>query len=986
MKRLFRPILVIALAIVGLSPAQAGSSWREKVSSTVLEALAQGETDFLVVLNEQADLSATARLATKEEKGAYVYQALTTSAARSQQPLLNALMRQNVEYRAYWIANLIWVRGDAEVLESLAQRPEVAYIAANPAVMLDLPSQPPALTIPEHPTAVEWNISRVNADDVWGAGYTGQNVVVAGQDTGYDWDHPALINQYRGWSGSSADHDYNWHDAIHTTIGSSCGVDSPIPCDDHGHGTHTMGTMIGDDSSGNQIGMAPGARWIGCRNMDVGIGTPETYIECFQWFMAPTRIDGSDPRPDLAPDVINNSWGCPPSEGCDAEAIEAMQTVVENVRAAGIMVVASAGNSGNSCGSVNDPPAIYDATFTVGNTTSSDTISNSSSRGPAAYTGLLKPDISAPGTGIRSSADGGGYRSMSGTSMASPHVVGEVALLISAFPNLRGDVDTLETIIRNSALHLTSSENCGGIPGSSIPNNTYGWGRIDAWEAYQLIDANGLTISKQAPATVLPGQSIDYTLTVTNTSPLSIHAVILTDTLPVDTIFITATLPYTLTGNTIEWSFENLSSGETRSVNLTVRPLENRATRQVINEQYSASSIEITQTIGGGPVSTQILDLLTLSKQAPAWVTESHPITYTLTITNESSTTPTSPLVLTDTLPTDTTFITATLPHTLTKNTIEWNIGNLSPGEAHSVHLVVQPGVSREISNEHYGIYSLEIPQAISGQPVITHILDQLTLSKQAPAWVAAETPITYTLTVTNNLLNIPTTNLIVTDTLPAHTNLVSATLPYTIADDVIKWTFDSIPAGEAHSIKLVVEPDANVAKEIVNEYYGVRSIEMTQTITGPPVTTRILERLSLSKQAPSHARPGDLITYTLTITNNHINTPTTSLILTDTIPTNTFFLAASLPYTRSGDLLEWHFAELAPGEFQTVAFTVQTPITFTGAIINSQYALRTTDFSIEVTAPPVITRIARDYFLPIILRASNNRLQRSTKMHFPKK
>ena len=126
---------------------------------------------------------------------------------------------------------------------------------------------------PASPSAIEWNITKVNAPSVWAAGYTGQGAVVAGQDTGYQWDHPALKGKYRGWDGSTASHDYNWHDSIHSG-GGVCGANSLFPCDDSQHGTHTMGTMVGDDGLANQIGMAPGAKWIGCRNMDQGNGTP----------------------------------------------------------------------------------------------------------------------------------------------------------------------------------------------------------------------------------------------------------------------------------------------------------------------------------------------------------------------------------------------------------------------------------------------------------------------------------------------------------------------------------------------------------------------------------------------------------------------------------------------------------------------------------------------------------------------------------------
>ncbi len=205
----------------------------------------------------------------------------------------------------------------------------------------------------------------MHAPDVWAQGFTGQGAVVGGQDTGYQWDHPALINQYRGWNGTTADHNYNWHDAIHSG-GGVCGANSPEPCDDSGHGTHTMGTMVGDDGAGNQIGMAPGARWIGCRNMDQGNGTPATYSECYQWFIAPTDLNDLNPDPSKAPDVINNSWSCPLSEGCTDPNV--LLADVEAVRAAGILTVHSAGNSGPTCSTVDTPAAIYDASFTVGAT------------------------------------------------------------------------------------------------------------------------------------------------------------------------------------------------------------------------------------------------------------------------------------------------------------------------------------------------------------------------------------------------------------------------------------------------------------------------------------------------------------------------------------------------------------------------------------------------------------------------------------------
>jgi len=471
-------MLLVLLSTYHQIPA-APAVWQAKVDNWVLTSAQSGETEFLVYLTEQTDLSGVEELITKHEKGSYVFAELTKVAARTQKPLLAALSKMGVEYQSYWIANMIRVRGDLKIVDTLAKRNDVAHIYANPSVHLDLPiispHQEDELT-PNTPSAVEWNVSRVGAPQVWDAGYTGNGVVIGGQDTGYDWDHPALKSQYRGWNGTSADHNYNWHDAVHSG-NEICESDTLEPCDDYGHGTHTMGTMVGDDGAGEQIGMAPGARWIGCRNMDQGVGTPATYSECFEWFIAPTKLDGNNPNPDLAPDVINNSWYCPPDEGCNWDSLRA---VVNNTRAAGIVVVVSAGNTGANCGSVDYPPAIYDSSFSVGATDANDNVSGFSSRGPADHTNLLKPDISAPGQGIRSSLRGGGYGLLSGTSMAAPHVSGLVALLLSARPYLTGQVEEIESLIEQNALPLTTLENCGGVPGSQIPNNTYGWGRIDA--------------------------------------------------------------------------------------------------------------------------------------------------------------------------------------------------------------------------------------------------------------------------------------------------------------------------------------------------------------------------------------------------------------------------------------------------------------------------------------------------------------------------
>lgn len=552
----------------GISPSAYSSGWQVKVDPWVQAQASQGETEFLAVLRDQADLQGADRLSSKQAKGEFVYRQLTKTAARSQPALLAYLDAQGMEYRAYWIANMVWVRGGQSAIQAIASRPDVARLAANPSVRQTLPLVNPAEEL-QQAAAVEWNLVKVRAPEVWNAGFTGQGVVVAGQDTGYQWDHPALKNSYRGWDGVSADHNYSWHDAIHPPSGGGiCGTDSPFPCDDNGHGTHTMGTMVGDDGSGNQVGMAPGARWIGCRNMDRGLGSPATYAECYQWFLAPTDLNGGNPRPDLAPDVINNSWSCPPSEGCTDPNV--LLNVVENVRAAGILTVHAASNVGPSCSTVNSPAAIYEASYSIGATDSLDNIASFSSRGPVIIDGSyrMKPDVSAPGVGVRSSlpTSMGTYNYLSGTSMAAPHVAGLVALMLSAQPALQGQVDRIERLISLNAVPRTTTQNCGGIAGSQAPNNTYGWGRIDAWWAVTNFDIQ-LSASRTF---VKPSQLIEYTLTITQRYPTNTTHVHLVNYLPQNTTFVSATPPYLMDGGSITWSIPVLSPGDVHTVQLSV--------------------------------------------------------------------------------------------------------------------------------------------------------------------------------------------------------------------------------------------------------------------------------------------------------------------------------------------------------------------------------------------------------------------------------
>jgi subtilisin family serine protease len=461
-------LLVLVAAFVAAS-SFAGTSANafDKVDPAVVKAVdGGGQTTFWAVLHEQADLSAAPAMK-DAARGEFVYDRLNSVANESQGGLRSLLEQQSASFKPFWIINAIRIRGDAALLQTVAARSEVEQILPDRTYTIPKPlpggGQPGT-------DVVEWNIDRIRAPLVWST-FTdkGENIVVANIDTGVQFNHNALVAQYRGnIGGGNFDHNYDWFDPSMV-----CGNPSLVPCDNNGHGTHTMGTMAGDDGDPgpNQIGVAPHARFIAAKGCETNSCSSSALLASAQWILAPTNLAGGSPRPDLRPHIVNNSWG---GGGGDPW----YQASVDAWIASGIFPAFSNGNAGPGCGS-SGSPGDYTQSYSAGAFDIGNNIAGFSSRGPSAFGGTLKPNIAAPGVGVRSSVPTNSYASFSGTSMASPHVAGTVALIWSAAPAIERDIDATRTLLDTTAVD-TSDLTCGG---TAADNNVWGEGKLDAFAA-----------------------------------------------------------------------------------------------------------------------------------------------------------------------------------------------------------------------------------------------------------------------------------------------------------------------------------------------------------------------------------------------------------------------------------------------------------------------------------------------------------------------
>jgi len=592
-------IFLIAFFFEGWQPALANTAvWvtldakPNKLDSALQASLKKLQpadmVTVIVTLRQRADISRVTG-SNRHERQRGVIQALQTTANSTQgrlKTLFNTRRQQGLvqKFESLWIINGFSVTATASVINELVQHPDVYSISPDDIQIV------PAYGNPEP------NISLVNAPALWSLGFTGQGVVVASMDTGVEYTHPDLSTRWRGGTNS-------WFDPY--------GQHPATPFDSNGHGTQTMGVIVGGEAGGTTIGVAPDAKWIAVKIFnDAGGSTVTAIHQSFQWLLDP---DGNPNTAD-APNVVNNSW-TNSAPGCDTQ----FEGDLQSLRAAGILPIFAAGNYGSGA-STSASPSNNPSAFAVGAINNNNAIYSLSSRGPTTCSAGVFPDIVAPGVNINTTDRFGLYFPSTGTSLAAPHVAGALALLLSAYPNLTAAQQ--ESALINSAIDL-------GVVG---PDDTYGYGRLDILAAYTWL-TSASTSTPTSTSTLTATATFTNTPTGTATATRTNTPTITFTNTPTFTPTHTATNTSTKTPTATPTNTSTYTPTSTATVILTNTSTATFTNTPTFTPTHTATNTS-TKTPTGTPTNTS-----TYTPTGTATATQTP--TFTATFTKTSTYTPT---------------------------------------------------------------------------------------------------------------------------------------------------------------------------------------------------------------------------------------------------------------------------------------------------------------------------------------------------------
>ena len=493
-------ITALLILLVGFAFGQHGPY--DKISLDLREEIRQCSSSnemfqVIIIMDTQLDvqkLDLQTKGLNKDEQRTFVINELQQLSESTQKDVLTSLQQGQkaalVDHvQSFWIINGISCALTKDMMLAIVERSDIKCIVKNTDTYLIDGTE--TETIPDNRGENQWNVTKVNADSVWALGYTGAGVVVAIIDSGVNYNHTDLANNM--WDGGTEFPNHGWDFANNDND----------PMDDHGHGTHCAGTISSYGTNGKQCGIAKDATIMALKTLRAdGHGSKANTWAAIQFAISHDA------------DIMSLSLGSDGTGGLWDDRI-----VMENALLCGVVASVAAGNVGNTYQSghlkypvpfnVSSPGNCpspwrhpdqtlaggHTAVVTVGAITINDEHSSFSSIGPSTWTegsgigpyyeypwvegdpdsiGLIKPDISAPGSSIVSLdyTSNTGYTTMSGTSQATPCVAGVMALMLEADPTLTPR--EIDSIIETTAIPLG---------GQTSKCNIYGSGRVDALQA-----------------------------------------------------------------------------------------------------------------------------------------------------------------------------------------------------------------------------------------------------------------------------------------------------------------------------------------------------------------------------------------------------------------------------------------------------------------------------------------------------------------------
>ena len=467
--------IVVLLTLCTITLLTAG--YYEPPFEEYLNAMpADADVRAVVIMADQVDVGTldaelTARNADRQERHYVVCSALMNKCDQSQKNILAYLNQEKAagnirRIRSFWLSNSIALECKKSVLDQVVARRDVDIIYRDLPVELIKPAHVgPA---PDHSKAYEWGLAMIRADSLWRRGVTGLGRLGFLLDVGVYLRHNCLQSRWRGRNGGLLQH--AWKDAI---------GGSPTPTDPMGRGTHMCGTMVGG-TPGDTVGAAFGGQWIADNAIYQGTGPAfdSDIREAYTWAADPDSNPGTVYD---VPDAGCNGWGVDSFFSGYRDCDRRWNAELFRLEIASCLSVFGVGGTGPTSQSIRSPANICTTAtlnYGVGSVDNAENIASFSARGPTDCTMYdtayrIKPEVVAPGVNIRSSLQNGGYGTMSGTSMSTPHVAAAFMLLRQY--NTNATPDTIKKLLMYTARDR----------GAAGEDNTYGWGIIDCWRALQ---------------------------------------------------------------------------------------------------------------------------------------------------------------------------------------------------------------------------------------------------------------------------------------------------------------------------------------------------------------------------------------------------------------------------------------------------------------------------------------------------------------------